>query len=168
MQVTTHSVAETDAIGTLLGEKLERGMVVALTGELGAGKTAFARGVARGLGANGPVTSPTFTLIQEYAGRLPLYHFDVYRLTDPAELEELGYEEYLEGDGVCLVEWGDTVRDWLPASYLEVHLSGYDTTRTLTFIPRGSRYEKLVEELKVLVDAGFRDGHPGRQRGPAE
>lgn len=160
MQLTTHSVAETEAIGTLLGAGLEQGMVVVLSGELGAGKTVLARGVARGLGASGPVTSPTFTLIQEYAGRLPLYHFDVYRLGDSAELEELGYEEYIEGDGVCLIEWGDLVRDRLPPTYLEVHLEGCDGARTLTFIPHGIRYEKLVEELKVRVDAGSRDGHP--------
>jgi tRNA threonylcarbamoyladenosine biosynthesis protein TsaE len=129
-------------------------MVVVLTGELGAGKTAFARGVARGLGVRDPVTSPTFTLIQEYTGRLPLYHFDVYRLQEPGELADLGYDEYLEGDGVCLIEWGDLVRELLPPTYLEVHLSGRDTTRFLTFIPRGGRYEKLVEELKARVDSG--------------
>lgn len=154
MQVTTKSAAETERIGALLGQKLERGMVVVLTGELGAGKTAFARGVARGLGVRDPVTSPTFTLIQEYTGRLPLYHFDVYRLQEPGELADLGYDEYLEGDGVCLIEWGDLVRELLPPTYLEVHLSGRDTTRFLTFIPRGGRYEKLVEELKARVDSG--------------
>lgn len=154
MQVTTKSAAETERIGALLGQNLERGMVVVLTGELGAGKTAFARGVARGLGVRDPVTSPTFTLIQEYTGRLPLYHFDVYRLQEPGELADLGYDEYLEGDGVCLIEWGDLVRELLPPTYLEVHLSGRDTTRFLTFIPRGGRYEKLVEELKARVDSG--------------
>jgi tRNA threonylcarbamoyladenosine biosynthesis protein TsaE len=154
VQVTTKSAAETERIGALLGQKLERGMVVVLTGELGAGKTAFARGVARGLGVRDPVTSPTFTLIQEYTGRLPLYHFDVYRLQEPGELADLGYDEYLEGDGVCLIEWGDLVRELLPPTYLEVHLSGRDTTRFLTFIPRGGRYEKLVEELKARVDSG--------------
>jgi tRNA threonylcarbamoyladenosine biosynthesis protein TsaE len=154
VQVTTKSAAETERIGALLGQNLERGMVVVLTGELGAGKTAFARGVARGLGVRDPVTSPTFTLIQEYTGRLPLYHFDVYRLQEPGELADLGYDEYLEGDGVCLIEWGDLVRELLPPTYLEVHLSGRDTTRFLTFIPRGGRYEKLVEELKARVDSG--------------
>jgi tRNA threonylcarbamoyladenosine biosynthesis protein TsaE len=154
VQVTTKSAAETERIGALLGQKLERGMVVVLTGELGAGKTAFARGVARGLGVREPVTSPTFTLIQEYTGRLPLYHFDVYRLQDPGELEALGYDEYIEGDGVSIIEWGDLVGEFLPPTYLEVHLSGQDATRILTFTPRGSRYEKLVEELKASVDPG--------------
>lgn len=166
MQVITKSAAETEKIGALVGEKLERGMVVVLTGELGAGKTAFARGVARGLGVRDPVTSPTFTLIQEYTGRLPLYHFDVYRLQDPGELEDLGYDEYIEGDGVCLIEWGDLVREFLPSTYLEVHLSGRDTTRSLTFTPRGGRYEKLVEELKASVDPGSGDGYSYGQRGP--
>ena len=110
----THTPGETEAVGEALARKLLPGDVVAFRGDLGAGKTAFTRGIARGLGITGPVTSPTYTLVNEYPeGRLPLFHFDLYRLNDSDELFELGWEDYLSRGGVCAVEWSEHVCDAL-------------------------------------------------------
>ncbi len=106
---------ETERFGLTLGESLRQGDVLALVGDLGTGKTTLTKHIARGLGVQELVTSPTFTLVQEYhSGRLPLYHFDVYRIGDPGEMFELGYEEYFYGQGVCVIEWADLVADLLP------------------------------------------------------
>jgi tRNA threonylcarbamoyladenosine biosynthesis protein TsaE len=114
----------TDALGRRLGQRLFPGAVVALLGPLGAGKTHLTRAIAVGLGVADPrvVTSPTFVLIQEYEGRLPIYHFDVYRLPGESSFADLGAQEYLEGDGVCLIEWADRVFGSLPADHLQVRL----------------------------------------------
>jgi tRNA threonylcarbamoyladenosine biosynthesis protein TsaE len=125
---------EVTEYGRALASELTAGAVVALIGDLGAGKTTLSKAIAAGLGVTDDVTSPTFTLINEYdGGRLPLYHFDVYRLEDPADLEELGYEEYFYGRGVTLVEWADLVLDYLPADAIVLEL-GYgagDNERTI-------------------------------------
>lgn len=106
---------ETKKFGLDLGNILEKGDVVALIGDLGTGKTALTKYIAEGLGIAGPITSPTFTIVQEYHdGRLPLYHFDVYRIGDPEEMYELGYEEYFYGQGVCVIEWADLIEELLP------------------------------------------------------
>ncbi|MCB6992765.1 tRNA (adenosine(37)-N6)-threonylcarbamoyltransferase complex ATPase subunit type 1 TsaE [bacterium 210820-DFI.6.37] len=106
---------ETREFGFSLAKSLEKGQVVALIGDLGTGKTALTKYIAEGLGIKSTITSPTFTIVQEYhEGRLPLYHFDVYRIADPEEMYELGYEEYFYGDGVCVVEWADLIEDLLP------------------------------------------------------
>ena len=125
----------TNAFGRRLGALLFPGAVVALVGPLGAGKTHLVRAVAEGLGADGRlVSSPTFVLIQEYEGRLPVYHFDAYRLRGPGEFFDLGAQEYFEGNGVCLVEWADRVEACLPAEQLRVvlEITG-ETSRRLTF-----------------------------------
>lgn len=115
MIIDAFSPEDTLAAGRRMAAVLEPGTVVCLSGELGAGKTVFAQGLARGLGIEDPVCSPTFTLIQEYReGRIPLYHFDVYRIDGPWDMDELGYEEYFYGDGVCLVEWGNLIEELLP------------------------------------------------------
>ena len=141
---------DTMALGRRLGAALFPGAVVALIGPLGAGKTNLARAIAMGLGiANADVvTSPTFVLIQEYAARLPIYHFDAYRLTREADFAELGVHEYFQGDGVCLVEWADKVRGVLPDEYLEIgiEITGAETRR-FELTPRGQQYEKLIEAL---------------------
>ena len=112
------------AFGAELARELKAGDVIALTGDLGAGKTAMTRAVARGLGINGPVTSPTFTIVQEYeGGRLPLYHFDIYRVHDEDELFEIGFDDYLHGSGVCMVEWADLAPDLLPENTINLRLS---------------------------------------------
>ena len=117
-------LATTAALGRRIGERLGPGAVVGLVGTLGAGKTYLTRAIAEGLGVpdGRVVTSPTFVLIQEYDGRLPVYHFDVYRLADAGAFLDLGAAEYLGGDGVCLIEWADRVRDWLPEDTLWVEL----------------------------------------------
>lgn len=108
MTVLTHSPAETERVGEALAPKLAAGTVLALRGDLGAGKTAFTRGLARGLGYSGAVTSPTFTVVNEYeGGRLPLFHFDLYRLGSADELWDIGWEDYLDRGGVCAVEWSE-------------------------------------------------------------
>lgn len=122
MTVITHSQAETEALGAALGALLKPGTVIAYTGDLGAGKTAFTRGIARGLGASGPVTSPTYTIVNEYlSGRIPLFHFDMYRLDSADALFDIGWEDYLERGGVCAVEWSENVDDAL-LSPLRIHI----------------------------------------------
>ena len=112
MEFTTHSPAETEAVGKALGAIVPAGTVIAYLGDLGAGKTAFTRGLARGLGADEPVTSPTYTIVNEYlSGRMPLFHFDMYRLASSDDLWDIGWEDYLERGGVCAVEWSENVRD---------------------------------------------------------
>jgi tRNA threonylcarbamoyladenosine biosynthesis protein TsaE len=129
----SHAPAETQAIGECLGARLQPGAVVACTGELGAGKTCFLQGLARGLGVTGPVTSPTFVLVNQYRGRLPVYHLDAYRTGSLTELVDLGLEEMLHGDGVTVIEWADKVLPLLPAWTIRVHLSGLgDEPREIT------------------------------------
>ena len=118
------SPEDTVDIGRIMGENLNGGQVVALTGELGAGKTCLTQGIARGLGISEKYyfTSPTFTLINEYPGRIPLYHMDVYRLSGSRDLEDMGYKEYFYGDGVVVIEWAEKVADVLPAGTLMINL----------------------------------------------
>ena len=114
MQITTHSADETQALGQKLASRLAPGDVIAYFGDLGAGKTAFTRGLALGLGITDPVTSPTYTIVNEYlSGRIPLFHFDMYRLSSSDELFDIGWEDYLSRGGVCAVEWSENVEDAL-------------------------------------------------------
>ena len=114
MDYLTHNEIETEALGETLARRLEPGDVVAYRGDLGAGKTAFTRGLARGLGCTGRVTSPTFTVVNEYEGRLPLFHFDLYRLEGEDALYDIGWEDYLDRGGVCAVEWSERAEAALP------------------------------------------------------
>ena len=114
MEYLSHSEEETESIGEQLGASLSPGTVVAYQGGLGMGKTAFTRGLARGLGCRGRVTSPTFNIVNEYEGRIPLFHFDMYRLPDSDALFDIGWEDYLGRNGVCAVEWSELVADALP------------------------------------------------------
>ena len=112
MEFITHSPAETEAVGAALGRVIPAGTVIAYEGDLGAGKTAFTRGLARGLGCAEQVTSPTYTIVNEYiSGRLPLFHFDMYRLRSADDLWDIGWDDYLDRNGVCAVEWSENVRD---------------------------------------------------------
>ena len=114
MQITTHSADETQALGQKLASRLAPGDVIAYFGDLGAGKTAFTRGLAQGLGITDPVTSPTYTIVNEYlSGRIPLFHFDMYSLSSSDELFDIGWEDYLSRGGVCAVEWSENVEDAL-------------------------------------------------------
>jgi tRNA threonylcarbamoyladenosine biosynthesis protein TsaE len=144
-------LAATLALGRRLGGLLFPGAVVALVGPLGAGKTHFVRAVAEGLGIadSRAVSSPTFVLIQEYDARLPVYHFDAYRLRNEGEFFDLGAHEYFEGNGVCLVEWADRVEGCLPAEQLRVTIAVTgETSRRLTFEARGERCAELLERLR--------------------
>jgi tRNA threonylcarbamoyladenosine biosynthesis protein TsaE len=143
-------LAATEAFGRRLGALLFPGAVVALVGPLGAGKTHLTRAVAEGLGVRNPaaVNSPTFVLIQEYPARLPIYHFDAYRLSGPREFAELGVEEYFRGDGVCLVEWADKVEPTLPAEHLRIDIAILnESRRRFTLTATGERYECLLREF---------------------
>ncbi|MCR5033917.1 MAG: tRNA (adenosine(37)-N6)-threonylcarbamoyltransferase complex ATPase subunit type 1 TsaE [Clostridia bacterium] len=114
---------ETEKLGERIGQAAVPGMVVALIGDLGTGKTTLTKAIARGLGVTETVTSPTFNIIREYkSGRVPLYHFDVYRIADPDEMFELGYEEYFYGDGICVVEWADIIEELLPEDAVIIHI----------------------------------------------
>lgn len=155
--ITSYSPEETKQLGEKMAALLQPGDVICLNGDLGAGKTAFSQGVARGLAVDSWVTSPTFTLINEYEGRLHLYHFDVYRLEGPAEMEDLGYEEYFYGDGVCLVEWAERVEEVLPQERLDIRLTRDESSeeiRQIHFMPKGEHFRQLVEELMKLVCSG--------------
>lgn len=157
MLIKTYSSAETLSLGKRMGALLIAGDVLCLTGELGAGKTVFAKGIGLGLGVEEVITSPTFTIINEYKGRLPFYHIDAYRLEGPADIEGLGYEEYFYGSGVTLVEWAGQVEPALPAERMDILLKappGPDNIREIRFIPHGKRFNRLVEELRESVRAG--------------
>lgn len=113
--IETFSANETYQAGFAMGSAAQPGQIFCLEGDLGVGKTVFTQGFAKGLGIDEPINSPTFTIVQEYhEGRLPLYHFDVYRIGDVSEMDEIGYEEYFFSDGVCLVEWGNLIKELLP------------------------------------------------------
>ena len=135
MEYISHSVAETEDLGARLAAVLAPGAVVAYTGGLGMGKTAFTRGLARGLGCRGRVTSPTFTIVNEYDGPTPLFHFDMYRLPDADALFDIGWEDYLDRGGVCAVEWSEQVADAMPPDTVYVTISRRpedDRARTIT------------------------------------
>ena len=131
MQYITNSPEETEALGFALAKKLQPGTVIAYTGDLGAGKTAFTRGLARGLGIREPVTSPTYTIVNEYlSGRLPLFHFDMYRLSCSDDLFDIGWEDYLERGGICAVEWSENVADAMTGAIcICIEKTGEDTRR---------------------------------------
>ncbi len=145
----SHAPEETEALGEALGRVLEAGAVVALSGELGAGKTAFVRGLARGLEVEGAASSPTFTLMQEHAGRLPLYHFDAWMAGREASFLEGGGADYLGGEGVCAVEWAERIEDYLPEDRLEVRLSHRTPTeRLLVLEARGGASQRALAALE--------------------
>ena len=145
MQYTTNSPAETEAIGAALGAQLKAGTVIAYRGDLGAGKTAFTRGLARGLGCSEMVTSPTYTIVNEYlGGRLPLFHFDMYRLKSSDDLWDIGWEDYLERGGICAVEWSENVDDAMEdAIYITIEKLG-EESRCIT-----------IEGGEYLADLGL-------------
>ena len=144
----THSPGETRAFGERLARQLRAGDVLLLQGNLGAGKSELTRGIARGLGVTNTVTSPSFTILNVYEdGRVPLYHFDWYRLQSAEELFELGMDEYLGGDGVAVVEWPSQCPEAIPADYLEVAIEPVgETDRRLTLTPRGAFRNVSMEE----------------------
>lgn len=147
MEVFLKDPEATRALGRALGKLVRPGDIIILSGELGAGKTTLVQGLAQGLGVKGAVTSPSFTLIQEYQGCYPLYHIDLYRLEDPEEIWDLGLEEYLFGAGITVVEWGERLAPFVPER-LEIFLErDSGEGRRAHLAPYGGRYQDLLKEL---------------------
>lgn len=147
----SHSPDDTIRLGQKIGKVLQEGNLVALNGDLGAGKTCLIQGIASGLNSKDHVSSPSFSLIKEYSGDKLIYHFDLYRLSKSEELEELGYEEYFYSKGITLIEWAEKIRDYLPGSRLNIHirLSGkHISFREIRVKAIGKRYQNIVKELK--------------------
>ena len=146
MVIETRDPEETFEVGRTIGMNAKPGQIYTLTGDLGVGKTVFTQGVAAGLGITEPVNSPTFTIIQEYEdGRLPFYHFDVYRIGDLEEMEEIGYDDYFFGQGICLIEWAELIEEILPEKRIEVTIEkdlekGFEY-RKITIEERGEKTE---------------------------
>jgi tRNA threonylcarbamoyladenosine biosynthesis protein TsaE len=154
--IVTRDSEETYLLGKLLGEALRKGDVVALRGDLGSGKTVLTQGIARGIGVHcdDAVTSPTFTLVNEYPGRqMPLYHFDLYRLSDSADLEETGFEEYLQAGGVMVIEWAEKARDVISAEAFWIDFS-YSDEKTRSLMISGPP-ERILSLQGTLSEGGF-------------
>ncbi|MGN0973804.1 MAG: tRNA (adenosine(37)-N6)-threonylcarbamoyltransferase complex ATPase subunit type 1 TsaE [Bacilli bacterium] len=146
-KITTYSEQDTIELAQNFESEKFKNMVICLEGDLGSGKTLFTKGFAQAMAITEPVTSPTFNIIKEYdSGELPLYHMDVYRLD--GNVENLGIEEYYKKGGVVIIEWADTIRDYLPKNYLRIKFKIIDeNTRIITIIPKGSKYEELCEAV---------------------
>jgi tRNA threonylcarbamoyladenosine biosynthesis protein TsaE len=152
LDVRTGTAEETREVGAALAALLVPGDVISLTGDLGAGKTTFVQGAARGLGVEDPVASPTFVLVREYRGDLPVYHLDVYRLDRLQEVIELGFEDLLDPSGVMFIEWGDAIDALLPDEHLRVELRTSDgDDRRLSFSGRGPRWAGRWERLEGVL-----------------
>lgn len=145
MITETHSEKETREFGKRLAQQARPGQVFSLVGDLGVGKTVLTKGMAEGLGITEPVSSPTFTIVQVYeSGRLPFYHFDVYRIADPEEMDEIGYEDYFYGGGVCLVEWANLIEELMPEDTVQITIEkdlerGFDYRRITVETGSGQR-----------------------------
>jgi tRNA threonylcarbamoyladenosine biosynthesis protein TsaE len=152
MVFQTGNTSETIRMGKRLGRLLQPGDVVALVGDLGTGKTQFIKGLAEGVGVGKAtyVSSPSFTLINEYPGRIPFYHIDLFRLESEKEAEGLGLEEYVRGNGITAIEWADKIPSLLPEElvWIKIHYTG-EHSRTLEITPKGKRYEVIVTELQT-------------------
>jgi tRNA threonylcarbamoyladenosine biosynthesis protein TsaE len=154
LRVISKSAEQTCKLGENLGKILQQGDIICLTGDLGAGKTAFTKGIGAGLDIKEFITSPTYTIINEYNGNIPLFHFDVYRLEGVEEMYELGYEEYFFGDGAVVIEWADIVKDIIPQERLWITIlrNKEEDSREIIFDASGERYKKIIEELEQHVD----------------
>ena len=151
-QITSGGPEETRAIGRVVGERAAAGDVVLLTGELGTGKTCMTQGILNGLGSDDLARSPTFVLIAEYRGPMPLYHMDLYRVGSPEQTEELGIEEYLEGDGLTVVEWADNVPGIFPDDSLRVHIELVsERERRMSFADSAGRFAGVIEAVSRMA-----------------
>lgn len=151
VKIVLKGLKETEEFGQKLGSLLEGGDLLSLTGDLGAGKTTLTKSIGIGLEISDYITSPTFTLINEYKGRVWLYHFDVYRLEGEEDLLDLGYEDYFYSNGVTIVEWGDKIEDILPENRININIKKGKKLdeRIVTLSGKGKRYEKIVKELNI-------------------
>lgn len=144
---------ETKNLGKKLGKLLREGDLIALDGDLGAGKTCLVQGIALGLNSNDNVSSPSFSLIKEYSGDIPIYHFDLYRLENNERIEDLGYEEYFFGNGVTLIEWAEKIKKYLPEQLMKIKIKMNDKNNHIRIIllkPMGKRYKEIIREIKII------------------
>ena len=157
LDIISHSSTQTQRLGVRLGELVSGGELLLLDGQLGTGKTTFTQGLAQGMGISEGINSPTFTLLKEYVGqakppRPALYHFDLYRLDDPEEILDLGFEDYFYGSGVCVVEWADKADLLWPSAYLRIRLKMLtETKRGLLFTAVGTRYCELLQQFQKKI-----------------
>jgi tRNA threonylcarbamoyladenosine biosynthesis protein TsaE len=150
LKLTTTNPQETDAFGRAIGALLTAGDVVALSGDLGAGKTVLARGIVTGTGASGYVASPTFTFVREYGGAVPVAHVDLYRIDTARQLDDLGLDEVFTGRKIVIIEWAEKAGQWLPAEHLWVRLTfgEKEDDREIQVVPRGHRYHEMASSLR--------------------
>lgn len=151
LTINIENIKETEKIGYILGKLLTGGEVICMTGDLGAGKTTMTQSIAKGLEIEDYVTSPTFTIINEYEGRCPLYHFDVYRINDVEEMYDLGYEEYFYSDGVAIIEWADIIKEILPKERLNIEINKNDNIEGREIVIHGNG-EKYINIIKLLSE----------------
>ena len=149
MEFIVDSVAKTINIGKKIGGLARSGDIICLNGDLGSGKTHFTKGIAKGLGISDNITSPTFTIVNEYEGRIKLYHFDVYRVNDPDEISEMGFDEYIFGEGVSVIEWSNYIKEIIPEECMNINIIKMpkedDTFRKIIIEYKGDRYNYLKE-----------------------
>lgn len=152
MIIKAKNLQDTDKIGKIIGECLKSGTVICLEGDLGAGKTTLTQSIAKGLGIKDYVTSPTFTIIKEYIGRLSLYHMDAYRLDSEDDMYDLGYDEYINSDGVCIIEWASNIKGLIPKSAISITITTNfdDNVRELNIDGAGEQFDIIKEELQKI------------------
>lgn len=149
MKIKVNNLQDTEKIGKIISRCLEKGTVLCLDGDLGAGKTAITQFIAKEFGVKEYITSPTFNIIKEYEGRLPFYHMDVYRIESEDDMYDLGYDEYIYSEGVTVIEWSENIRTILPDERIDIKIDRIDDNkRIMTIEGRGVVYEKITEELK--------------------
>ena len=151
MKIKLNSLRETEQFGEKLGKILKKGDILCLNGDLGAGKTTLTKSIGLGLGVDEYITSPTFSLINEYRGDLPVYHFDVYRLENVDELDDLGFDEYFFGEGVCIIEWAEKIENMLPKEIIVLSIEKGQAIdkRIVSITGKGKRYKEVLEEMKL-------------------
>ena len=170
LTVTTLSVEETRIIGASLAPMLLPGDVVSLSGDLGAGKTALVQGIAAAFGVEERVTSPSFTIVHEYKGRFPMFHIDVYRLNSFQEVLDLGFEEFLDGNAVVMIEWGGAIGPLLPRRHLEIEIRATGdedpNARFLVFRPHGQEWIRKIQDMRSTAEALLDAASPEQAEGP--
>jgi len=153
LTIITKSPEETKNLGKEISKIIKPGDLLAFYGELGAGKTCFIQGISLGLEVKDYVTSPSFTIINEYQGKIPIYHFDLFRFDNAEEILELGYEEYFYGEGLIVIEWAEKIERFLPKEHLKIDIKFKDCyERTISFISQGDRFDKFLKELSKIED----------------
>lgn len=153
MKIKIDKLKDTEKLGKIIAGILEEGSLLCLDGDLGAGKTTLTQFIAHEFGVKEYVTSPTFTIIKEYEGKLPFYHMDVYRIESEDDMYDLGYEEYIYSQGVTIIEWSNNIVNMLPENRINIYIQrGHGDTRILEITGKGNAYEKLTEELKKYED----------------